>query len=108
MMTDEEFDVLVNSIFENYKGQGDKLTDAMGSLVVAHRMGWRVLLLMTSESKFRRHEKLLGVNFKDLFEERGFYAHRSTGLKIIDDLNNFWNVVQGRQKMDRFDKVCIE
>jgi len=107
-MTDKEFNTLIDGIYGTYKGQGDKLTHAIGSAVTAHYMGWRVLLLMTSESTFRNHQKTLGIDFKELFEERGRYAHRSFGLKVVDKLNSFWKVVQGREKMEKTQKLCIE
>jgi hypothetical protein len=107
-MNNTEFDVLVDDIFTNYKGAGDDLTRAMGSMVVAHRMGWEVLLIMVSEATFKRHEKILGLNFKEVFERRGVFAQRSLGIKITDKMQNFWNIVQGKQKMDRFQRICIE
>jgi len=107
-MTNEEFDDLLDDICCNYKGQGDKLTNALGSMAIAHKMGWRVLLMLTSEPTVKRHEKILGIKFKDLFDERGKYSERSLGLKIADKLQDFWNIVQGRNKIDKFEKFMLE
>jgi len=107
-MTNKEFDILLDGICSSYKGQGDKLTNAFGSLVVAHKMGWRVLFMLTSEPTIRKHEKILGLKFRDCFEERGQYAYRSLGLKISDKLSDFWNIVQGRNKINKLDKFLLE
>jgi len=106
-MTDEQLYAFIDDKYANYVGRGDNLKDAIGSLVMGHYMGWHVLLICSSPNTFKKHEKILGLNFKEVMSERGRYSRRSLGLKIVDKMKNFWSVVQGRSSMNREDKVTL-
>jgi hypothetical protein len=46
----------------------------------------------------RKYQDVLGVVFKDVLPERTLLSDKSIGLAIVDKLDNFWRVVQGRDK----------
>lgn len=94
MMTDEELMKNIDEVSKNFKGQLDDLYLAVGMIVVGRLFGWRVIRLTASRSQWARAIKYFG-DLKTLMPERGKYAHRSVGLKIVDDVGKYWDVVKG-------------
>jgi len=108
MMSDREFLKFTEEVVKNYRGDGSKLINALGALSLGRQVGWRVLSLVTSEPTFLRYQKILGVKFKDVLPERGKYAKKSFALRIVDEFDNFWRVVQGRDKMAKDKKFLFD
>lgn len=109
--SDSELIQLLENACRNFRGQADVLIGAIGTVFIARMYGWRVARIVVSQATYRRYEKVLGVQFQDLAEDRGELAHRSFGLSIADKLDDFWGVVQGRitrkDRPSRFDKKAI-
>lgn len=107
MMNDAEYLDFVEKTVQNFNGLGDDLSAALGALSIGRLVGWRVLCLIHSESTIRRYEKVLGIRFKDELVEEGKYAQRSLGYRLVKKLGSYWQVVQGRQKLPRLEKVAF-
>lgn len=109
-MTDNEFHEFVKGIIKDYKGDGTKLINAVGALVVGWYVGWRVLSLVLSEPTFFKYQKTLGYKFKDILPERSVYTSKSYTLRVVDKLQNFWRVVKGldKDKVTRQDRITLE
>jgi hypothetical protein len=96
MMTDEQFNQKVEELLKDYKGQVDHFYEAVGMVSVGRLVGWRVMRLVASRRCWELSCQLFGDLKKEL-PERGRYAHKSVGLKIVDKLGGYWDVVRGEK-----------
>lgn len=94
-MTNEEKLRIVDSAAANFRGQFADLEKAVGMLMLGDAYGWRVLTLAHERRTLRKYEDILGITVRECFEERGPLAKKSIGLKLTDQLGNFWKVVKG-------------
>lgn len=99
MMSDKEFlDVVENSL-KDYEGQLDHFYQAVGMVVVGRLMGWRVMRLVSPNRCWSKASKLFG-DPKLIMRDRGKYAYKSLGLKIVDNIGDYWGVIRGSKDRD--------
>ena len=94
MMTDEELLNQIDQVSGEFKGQLDDLYKIVGMIVMGRLFGWRVVRLVSTRGLWAQANKYFG-DVKKFMPERGKYAHKSVGLKIVDELGEFRNVVNG-------------
>jgi hypothetical protein len=90
----------VEAITKDYSGSVHDLYSAIGVLAVGDKLGWRVLRITLGAGTYLKYQKILGVDFKEEFPERGVYSRKSLALDLVDKLNNFWDVVKGKASID--------
>jgi len=93
-MTPEELDEHIYNLMATYKGDVTLLADAVGALNFGKFYGWRVLMIVYSPITYRKYQKVLGLNFKDVVPEIAEFTERSKGYQLVSKLNNFWKVVK--------------
>jgi hypothetical protein len=98
MITDQEMLELIEKVSDEYTGQGDDLGAAIGILVLSRLFGWRVMRLISSRRHWQVATKSFG-DIKKLTPERGKLARKSLGLKIADELGNYWDLITGKIKV---------
>lgn len=96
-LTPEQCEMIQKACAE-YHGQLDDLYQAIGLIVAGQLFGWRVMRLVSTRSNWQKAQELFG-DPKKLMDPRGPYAHRSLGLKIADELGEFWEIVRGLTKI---------
>jgi hypothetical protein len=99
MITEEEMNIKIDEVLENFVGYLDDLTQIVGMVVIGRRYGWKVIRLVNS----RRHWALACKHFGDLKEllpERGDLTRKSIGLAIIDTIGGYWDIISGRTDRD--------
>lgn len=83
-----------------FRGNGTLLESALGALVVGQYFGWRVLKLLHNPATYRRYEKTLGIEFKDVCPEiTELGKKKSIGYAVTEKLGSFWAVIMGRRKV---------
>lgn len=82
-----------------YKGHAQVLESAIGALNLGYHVGWRVLYVLHDKKTIRKYEDILGIKFREYFEETGPGSERSLGYKAILAIKKFWNVVNGDIKV---------
>jgi hypothetical protein len=93
----------------NFHGQLDSLYQACGLMVAGQLFGWRVMRLISVRSNWRLASKLFGKydeqgDIKRLMPEYGLLKDKSVGLKMIEDISQYWEVIQGIQSIPKADK----
>lgn len=106
-MTLEDFDKLLEAVIKDYSGNGDYLLSAVGAYFVGRFLGWRVLRLMCSSKSYARHQRILGIDFKERLPDRGAYSYKSLALAMLDKASDFWRVVRGHERMNYDDKKFL-
>ena len=107
LVLDEATEQKILERMDDFQGHGSTIESAIGALVVGQYFGWRVLKLFHTPATYRKYEKLLGVEFKDLCPEiTDMGKRKSYGYAITEKLESFWAVVMGRRKVP--DKGLIE
>lgn len=86
--------------FAKFQGQFDELESAYGFLRVGFQIGWKPLAIIHSKSTFRKYEKILDINAKELFPEETTASYRSIGYSFAKKLSNFWKAVSGDTKVE--------
>lgn len=96
-----ENEKLLESIDERiraYHGDFGELSRAVGTYVVARHYGWRVLFLVQDQKTIKKHEKILGINFREVLPEEGELADNSKAWRLVKKAGQFWKVVKGEIK----------
>lgn len=96
MMTDEQFNAKVEDLLKGFTGQLDQFYEAVGMVYMGRLMGWRVMRLVASRRCWALSVELFG-DLKTELPERGAYAYKSVGLKIVDEIGGYWKIVKGLQ-----------
>ena len=86
---------LIGKVTKSYRGSIHELERAIGVLFLGHEFGWKVLYLCHDKKTLRKYEELLGVDFREIFPERGPLARKSLGLALADKAGEFWRAVKG-------------
>lgn len=94
MMNDEELKATIESVCEQYRGQFPDLYRIVGVAVVGRLFGWRVVRLTVSGTTWAAVTRWFG-DPKDWMPERGRLAYRSVGLKLVDQIGDYWAFVKG-------------
>ncbi len=100
LVLDRESEQIILQSIQNFKGVGLILESALGALVVGQVFGWRVLRLLHTPATYRRYEKTLGIEFKNVcpeITEQG--KQKSVGYAVTEKLGSFWAVVMGKRKV---------
>jgi len=96
----------LESRIEKYQGNINVLEKAIGMYYMGYQFGWKVLLLVHDKKTIRNYEKILQIDIREEFPERGPRSHKSVGLKLADGVGNFWKVVRGGVKGGRTPEIC--
>ena len=104
---DEETEQLIIKSIENYRGVGTTLESALGSLIIGQHFGWRVLKMLHNPATYKKYEKILGIEYKDVcLEITDMGKKKSIGYAISEKLGSFWAIITGKKKIP--DKGVIE
>lgn len=88
----------IERVCTEYDGQLDDLYQSIGLLVAGQLFGWRVMRLVAQRQNWRDATHLFG-DLKERMPERGDLWYRSVGLKLADDLQDYWNIIKGVVKI---------
>jgi hypothetical protein len=100
LVLDEESEKTILHSIKNFSGIGTTLESALGALVLGQVFGWRVLKLLHTPSTYRKYEKALGIEFKNVCPEiTELGKKKSIGYAITEKLGSFWAVVMGKRKV---------
>jgi len=94
MITDAELMAKIDEVSGAFVGQIDDLYKVVGMIVVGRLYGWRVMRLITSGPLWKSAFKLFG-DPKELMPQRGKYSHKSIGLRVVDEIGGYWDVIKG-------------
>jgi hypothetical protein len=106
-MTLDELNAHIDGVMENYKGDLVELSNAIGAARLGHKFGWRVLRIIISSKTYSKHQRILGLSFKDELPELTKDSERSAGYQLAVKLNKFWDIVNGIVKVDSKERTKI-
>jgi hypothetical protein len=100
LVLDEETEQKIFQQMDDFQGIGTTLESALGALIVGQYFGWRVLKLMHTPVTYRKYEKALGIEFKEVCPEiTEMGKKKSIGYAITEKLGSFWAVIMGKRKV---------
>ncbi|SEM93585.1 hypothetical protein [Nitrosomonas marina] len=100
LVLDEESEQIILQQMREFRGIGTTLESALGALILGQYFGWRVLKLLHNPATYRRYEKALGIEFKNVCPEiTEMGKKKSIGYAITEKLGSFWAVVMGKRKV---------
>jgi hypothetical protein len=100
LVLDEEAEQIILQQMREFRGIGTTLESALGALILGQYFGWRVLKLLHNPATYRRYEKALGIEFKNVCPEiTELGKKKSIGYAITEKLGSFWAVVMGKRKV---------
>lgn len=98
-MNDEELKAKIESVCENYHGQFPDLFQMIGIVMVGRLFGWKVVRLVVPYRLWGLLNKWFG-DPKHWMPERGPLAYKSVGLKIVDQIGDYWGVINGERSRE--------
>jgi len=96
---------LIDKATKNFSGPLDTLESAIGFFMIGRKLGWRAMYLIHSPGTVKQYEKILGINSKDAFPEKGIWAHKSVAYLAVQKVSNYWKAVKGEIPGIRSTKV---
>lgn len=99
-MTDAELDNYIQDLKKNFKGDLTHLAAALGALDLGRTYGWRVLRIIYSPIAYRKYQKILGFQFKDVLDDETQYSKRSCGFKLVESASDFWKFADRIKPID--------
>lgn len=106
-MTLSELNTHIDNVIADYKGDIVDLAHAIGAVRIGHHYGWRVLRIVISTVSYRKYQKLLNIEFSVSLPEITANTERSAGYLLVKKMGNFWDVVCGKAKIDRKEKISV-
>lgn len=94
-LSDAELVELIDKAVMAYNGNIKELKGAIGTLMIARKLGWKPLLLMQDKRSVAKYERILGVSFRELVPEVGPKARKSIAWVSAEKISNFWKAVKG-------------
>lgn len=95
-LTDKQLVELVDNAIKGFRGNAERLSNAIGYLMIGRKVGWRVLYLMHTRKSIKDYEKILGIeDSRDFFLEIGPLAEKSLAYRALLKVTNFWKAVKG-------------
>lgn len=107
MITDEEFMKKIDDLTRDYQGDICHLYEAAGMILIGRLFGSRVMRLVTPRLTWTRALKLFG-NFDQLMDEKGDYYNKSLGMKAVDAMGDYWEVIKRHKAMPVQEKRIIQ
>jgi len=109
LLLDEETEQKILQNIREFQGLGTTMESALGALIMGQYFGWRVLKLLHNPATYRRYEKALGIEFKDVCPEiTELGKQKSIGYAITEKLGSFWAVIMGKRKVDGKGMIASE
>jgi len=97
-MSDEEKITIINNAFDRFRGSIQEYNSAVGVFLLGFQLGWKPLYLMHSRNSIRKYEKILDLQFQEIFPPVGDKANRSFAWGLAEGVSNFWKAVKGEIK----------
>jgi hypothetical protein len=102
-----DFESHVDNLSSEFKGDLSHLSSALGALSVGRQYGWKVLRITTSPLSYRRHQKILKLDFKDVLLSHTALSTKCRGYNWVEEFGNFWKVCHGEAKIDSSIKTTV-
>lgn len=110
MIGDDELMQLIDKVSSEYVGDIDKLSQAVGMLVLSRLFGYRVMRLVAPRGLWSFANKLFG-DVRELSVERGKYYSKSVGMRVIDtaieSVEEYWEYVNRVRPLPNAEKRTI-
>lgn len=106
-MTNEELDAHIEKIAKEFKGYCPDLMNAIGALHFGRLYGYKVLRICISSQSYTKHQRTLGLNFRDVIPAETQLSSKSVGYSLAKDLDNYWNVIKGVSSIEPRKKAEI-
>ncbi len=79
----------------HFEGNAEKLETAIGALYLGIHLGWKTLYIIHNKRTIRQFEEILGITFKEYFDDVLPGSRRSPGYTKAEDQKKYWKVVNG-------------
>jgi len=106
-MTLSELNAHIDNVISDYKGDIVELSDAIGAARLAHHYGWKVMRIVVTPKTYSRHQRILGLNFKESFADSTVFSEKSVGYNLVAKAGRFWDAVNGLIPIDRKEKTRL-
>jgi hypothetical protein len=95
MLTEKQLIEVVDDAIKGFKGNSQRLSNAIGYLMMGRVMGWKVMLLMHDRKSIKDYERILKIDSREIFEPFGPLAEKSMAYRALKKVTNFWKAVKG-------------
>ena len=94
-LSDKAVVELIDTAMKTFEGLYPAFDRAVGMYFLARGMGWKPTYLMRDKRKIREAEAILGINFREHFDEVGPLAKKSVAWTLAQGVSSFWRAVRG-------------
>lgn len=94
MITDEELNVRIDQVCDDFVGQLDDLYAVIGMVVMGRRYGARVVRLVAPRRHWRLMQDLFG-DYHELFQDEGRCAEKCLGFRVLKAVGGYWKAITG-------------
>ncbi len=94
-LSDKQLVAIIDKAIIGFRGNAERLSNAIGYLMIGRQVGWRVLLLMHDRRSIKDYEQILGIDSREVFPEMGPHAEKCLAYRALKKVSNFWKAVKG-------------
>jgi len=94
-MTDKQLLEHLDNVLKEYKGESPALFMAVGALFISRSYGWKPVRVILSHAVYLRSQKILKLDFKEIFPEETELSDKVIPYKIIKNMKEFWGIIRG-------------
>ena len=94
-ITDIELVAHIDTVIKNYRGNSEKLSNAIGVYMLARHLGWRPTFLLHSIKTIKMYESILGLKFQETTPEINYKSEKLVAWVLAKKVSNFWKLVKG-------------
>ena len=94
-LTEKQLVEIIDAAIKRFKGNSERLSNAIGYLFMVRNFGWRVMLLMHDRKSIKDSENILGIDSRNVFSEYVPMKEKSMAFRALAKVTNFWKAVKG-------------
>lgn len=105
-MNREQLNDRIEQVCESFQGQLPDLFQAVGVVIAGRLFGWRVVRLVVPRRIWTMVTFLFG-DPKLWMLERGPLVYKSLGLKMVDEMGDYWGYVRGSVRREIPNRILV-
>ncbi len=84
-------------VMSEYRGNGEKLENALGALCLGMVYGHKVIRVMHDSSSYSSYQKILDLRFNEWCPPTTVFSERHRGYQLALKAESFWDLLRGTE-----------
>lgn len=95
-MNKQSLETQISNVCTTYKGNAEKLRNAIGVTFLCEQYGWKTIKLIHSIKAWRQYKAILGIDFEKEFPEETRLSEKFIAYRVWKATGRFWDTRMNR------------